>query len=136
MGQSGSFALPIRNKKWRGQVNDPASEIQRVRLVVFGRRGGEHIDALAALVELHFAVHEREQSPIATGADIVAGGKFGAALAHEDAARGDELAAVTFHAQPFAGAIAPVADAALTFFMCHILLPYALMSVILTTVNS
>ena len=47
--------------------------------------------AAAVLVELHLAVHEGEQRPIAAGADVLARDKFGAALADEDAAGGDEL---------------------------------------------
>src|SRR5579884_2696033 len=87
--------------------------------VVRGSRGGNDVDALAALVELDFAVHEGEQRPIAAGADILPGGKFRAALADEYAAGGDKFPAIAFHAQSFARAVASVADAALTFFVCH-----------------
>src|SRR6266496_5054102 len=73
----------------------------------------------AVLVEGDFAIDQREESPIASGPDVGAGIKLRAALADEDAARGDELPAVTFHSQPFAGAVAAVPDAALTFFVCH-----------------
>ena len=45
--------------------------------------------------------------------------KLRAALADEDAAGGDKFAAITFYAEPLADAVAPVADAALTFLMCH-----------------
>ena len=47
------------------------------------------------------------------------GDKFRAALADDDAAGGDEFAAKFFYAEPFADAVAPVANAALTFLMCH-----------------
>ncbi len=101
---------------------DLALKYELKNLVI--RRGcfSDDVDALAFLVELHLAVHEGEQSPIPTGANILAGGKLGAALAHENTARGDELAAIPLYTQPFAGAIASVTNAALTFFMCHYLM--------------
>ena len=52
-------------------------------------------------------------------ADISAGGEFGAALAHEDAACGDEFTAKSFHPESFADAVASVADAAAAFLVCH-----------------
>ena len=45
--------------------------------------------------------------------------QYRAALADDDAAGGDLLAAKSFNPEPFAGAVPTVADAALTFFMCH-----------------
>jgi len=100
-----------------------ASRLESVerRLVVRadGSSFRDDVDALAVLVELDLAVDKRKERPIAAGADIRAGRKFRAALADDDAARGDELAAVAFYAKPFAGAVASVANAALTFFMCH-----------------
>jgi hypothetical protein len=45
--------------------------------------------------------------------------EFGAALADEDGAGEDELAAVAFDAEALAVAIAAVACGSLTFFMCH-----------------
>ena len=82
----------------------------------------QHVNPMTVLVERDLAVHQGEQSPIAPGADIVAGHEPGAALADENAAGGDEFAAKSLNAQPFADAVAPVADAALTFLMCHKLL--------------
>jgi hypothetical protein len=84
-----------------------------------GSRLRENIDALTAFVERDFAVHQREECPIASGANISARDKFGAPLTNDNTAGGDQFAAVAFHAQPFADAIAPVPDAALTFLMCH-----------------
>jgi hypothetical protein len=43
------------------------------------------------LIERHFAVNEREQSPIAARADVVARHELGPALADDDAARADDL---------------------------------------------
>jgi hypothetical protein len=77
------------------------------------------INPAAALIEHHLAIHEGEESPIAAGSDVLAGDKFGTALADKNASGGDRLAAVPFYTQAFADAIATVADAALTFLMCH-----------------
>ena len=67
---------------------------------------------MTVLVEQHCAVGEREQRPVATNADVLAGDEFAAALADDDAARRDDLPAKFFHAEPFADAVAPVPDAA------------------------
>ncbi len=77
------------------------------------------VDAAAVFIEQHFAVLEGEQCPIAADADVFACGKFTAALTDDDAAGGDEFATERFNAKPFADAVASVANAALTFFMCH-----------------
>ena len=98
----------------------PRLEIGWRKLILRGG-GFRHNDihAAAVLVELHLAVGEREQRPVAAGADIFARDKFAAALADDDAARADDLPAKFFYAQPFADAVATVANATLTFFMCH-----------------
>lgn len=74
---------------------------------------------MAILVEFHLAVGEREERPVAAGADVLASFKFCAALADDDAAGGDEFAAKCLYAETLADAVATVADAALTFFVCH-----------------
>ena len=91
------------------------------RKLVFrsGGRFRDDIHAAAVLVELHLAVGEREQRPVAAGADVLARDKFAAALADDDAARRDNRAAKFFYAETLADAIATVSYATLTFFMCH-----------------
>ena len=79
----------------------------------------DHIDAMTALVENHLAVGQREECPIAAGADIFAGDELGAALADENAAGADNMPAKFLHAESFADAVATITDAALTFLMCH-----------------
>ena len=91
----------------------------RRNLILRGGGFGHDVHAAAVLVELHLAVHERKKRPITARADVLARDELAAALAHDDAARADDRAAKFFYAQPFADAVAPVADAALTFFMCH-----------------
>jgi hypothetical protein len=78
-----------------------------------------YIYAAAAFIKSHLAINQREQRPIASRADIVAGKKFRPPLADNNAACGHELTSETFYAQPFADAIAPITDASLSFFMCH-----------------
>ena len=80
---------------------------------------GNHVDAATLAVENDLAVDEREERVIPALADAFAGVELGAKLAHEDVARDDLLAAVSFDAAPLAVRIATVAAGALTFLMCH-----------------
>src|SRR5258705_4769676 len=82
-------------------------------------RLSEDVNPAAAFVEGDLAIHQGEQSPIAACADVFAGNEFGPALTNQNAAGADHFTAISFHAEPFADAIASVADAALTFLMCH-----------------
>src|SRR5712691_11247430 len=84
--------------------------------LVLGRSiaGGalDHRDEGAAadpLLELHRAAVEREEGVVAPHADPVAGMKLGAALAHDDVAGDDDLAAEFLDAEPTAGGVAAVA---------------------------
>src|SRR6266446_5384972 len=103
----------------RAALFTPHSAAEHQKLIVGRRRGGLDIDPLAPFVELHLAVDQREQCPVAAGADVLAGDEFGAALADQDAARGDKFAAEPFYPESFADAVAPVVDAAAAFFVCH-----------------
>src|SRR5277367_1871717 len=84
-----------------------------------GREQRQDVDPAVDAVELDHAVDEREERVIAAHADVRAGMETRAALANNDVARDDFLAAEFFHAEALADAIAPVAYAALTFFMRH-----------------
>lgn len=114
--------MPCGNKK--GEVDDLAVKIMRAALVV-GRFAsavrGDHVHTMAGFIEEDFAIDQRKQSPIASGADVVAGNEFSAALADQNASSGNKFTAETFYAQPFAYTITPVTDASLTFLVCHIL---------------
>jgi hypothetical protein len=88
-------------------------------LIAGGCRRRQHVNPFAAFVELHLAIDQREQGPVAARSDILAGNELRAPLADEDAARGDKFTAKTFHAQPLADAVASVADAAAAFLVCH-----------------
>src|SRR6202012_3608893 len=89
----------LKNKK--GEAFQPRLSLKISGLV--RRSGFRHdVDPAAILVEEHFAVGEREQGPVAARTHVLAGDELAAALAHQDAAGGHELAAKFFHAQPFA----------------------------------
>src|SRR5215212_10141594 len=84
------------------------------------RLGRLHVHALAALVEVHLAVGEREQAVVLGPADEPAGGVAGAALRHQDAAGGDALAAVLLDAAALRQRIPAVLDRALSLLVCHV----------------
>src|SRR6266404_8566057 len=71
------------------------------------------------LVELHRPARGREYRVVAADADMRARVKLGAALAHDDVAGHDDLAAVFLDAEPPAAAVAPVARGAACFLMRH-----------------
>ncbi len=61
---------------------------------------------------------------VASHADAFAGMKLGAALAHDDVARDDDLAAEFLDAEPPSGAVATVAGRTARLFMCHFPISY------------
>lgn len=72
------------------------------------RRLGHDVYAPPVFIEFHPPVNQRVERPIAADADIYPGIELGAALADDDAACCDELAAESFDTQPLAVAVAPV----------------------------
>src|SRR5688500_16735335 len=96
----------------------------------FGRRNdarrddADHFLVAAVIFELHHAVDHRIDREIAAEANICAWAHQDAALAHDNAARTDDFAAVAFHATHLRLAIATVARAADAFFMCHWKAPF------------
>jgi len=72
-----------------------------------GHDGNDGYD-FAVFLEFHRAFDDREEGVVASAEDILAGVEFRAALADEDFARFDELAAETLHTQSLAGAVAAV----------------------------
>lgn len=72
------------------------------------QRFGHHIHPPSPLFELNFAIDQGEQGPVTTGADVLTGYEPGAALANDDAARSDRLAAKPLYAEPFTDAVAAV----------------------------
>src|SRR6266481_4131211 len=71
------------------------------------------------LVELDRTARGREQRVVAADADMGARVKLGAALAHDDVAGDDDLAAIFLDAEPPAAAVASVARGAARFLMRH-----------------
>ena len=117
----GTFLKSFDNVVWikKGEASDLAVKFCFRNLILCGGGFSHHIHAAAAEIELDLAVGEREERPVAAGADVLAGDEFAAALADDDATGADKSAAKFFYAEPFADAVAAVPYAALTFFMCH-----------------
>src|SRR3954465_3002159 len=92
--------------------------------------GSRHdVDDLAAalLAELDRARREGEQGVVAATADVDAGVEVGAALADEDLARVDDLAAEALHAEALRVGVATVAGGACALLVCHVRFPSALL---------
>src|SRR5687768_680936 len=92
------------------------------------RRGGlfglswqdvHELPAAPPVLELHDAVHLGEEGVILAAADVLAGEEDGTALAHDDRAARDALAAEGLDAQVLRVRVAAVAAGALSLFMCH-----------------
>jgi hypothetical protein len=102
-----------------GEANCPAIRNREHACLIRGGFLGNHIDAAAALVELHVAIGQREQRPVAPHADIATGVKLGATLANNNITGDHCLPAKFLNTQSLACAVTTVAGAALSFFMCH-----------------
>src|SRR6516162_5265589 len=84
------------------------------------RFGSHHVHALTLAVEQDDAVGHREQGVVLAAADVVAGEVARAALADDDAAGENCLAAINLDAEALAVRLAAVADGALSLFMSHV----------------
>src|SRR5262249_31389996 len=84
---------------------------------------GYRYAVFGARTEFHFAVRKRKERVVLGDADIGAGMHLGAALANENIAGKNLLAAVTLHAEPLARRVASVARGTACFLMCHRLAP-------------
>ena len=74
---------------------------------------------MTVLVESDFTIHERKKRPIATRAYVLSRDEFSSTLPHQNAARADQFAAVSFYSQPLADTVPAVANTTLTFLMSH-----------------
>ena len=79
---------------------------------------GDDADLALLLAELDRAVAEGEQREIAAAADVVARAEPGAALPDDDRTGGHFLAAERFDTKKLRFAVAAVAAAGLSFFVC------------------
>src|SRR5690606_31784611 len=70
--------------------------------------------------ELNLAVDQREQGVVLADADVGAGVETGAALAHDDRASRDLLAAKNLDAQSLRFRVATVTRRAAALFLCHV----------------
>ena len=73
----------------------------------------------ALVTERHHAIDQRKQAVIATTTDIAACVEFSAALAHDDRASSDGLAAESLDAEHLRFRVATVARGAAAFFFCY-----------------
>jgi len=71
-------------------------------------------------IETHAPVNQGENRVITSEPDVFPRQEFCAALTHNDVAGHNHLAAEFFDTQPFADAVTPVLNAALSFFMSHL----------------
>src|SRR6476659_6575920 len=85
-----------------------------------GRR--QHADGLATLLgaEGDRTADEREQRVVAAAADAVTGVEVRAALADDDLARADQLAAEALDTQALGVAVATVARRGRALLVCHV----------------
>src|SRR5690606_28129909 len=86
--------------------------------------GGHHVDDLAAALaaELDGAGRESEQGVVPAAPDVGAGVEVGAALADEDLAGVDLLAAEALHAETLRVRVTTVAGGACALLVCHVCL--------------
>jgi len=82
-------------------------------------RGRVDIDASSAAIEPDVAVDQSENRVITAEADVFSRQEFCAALADNDIAGKNHLAAKSLYAETFADAVAAVLNAALSFFVSH-----------------
>src|SRR6266404_3247778 len=94
---------------------EPERRIDRL----FSSRDRIDIHPSPSPIEAHISIHQRKNCIIAAEPHISSRQKFRPALADNNVASDNHLAAKFFHAQPFADAVAAVLDAALSFFMSH-----------------
>src|SRR5688572_6260509 len=84
--------------------------------------GGQHfvhVHAPAFTVKAHRAVRDRKDGVVLAKTNAAARNPLGAALADDDVAGNDLLAAEFLDAESLALAVAPVLDGSLTFLVCH-----------------
>src|SRR5690606_12550471 len=85
-----------------------------------GRSHGHEDTPLRLGAEFHVPLGHREQRVVGAHADVVAGMSLRAALAHDDVAPHDELAAVLLHAEALRMRIAAVPRRPACLFVCHV----------------
>src|SRR3982751_543928 len=82
-------------------------------------RDDVHDPATALGAELDVAADEREQGVVAAATHAATGVEVGAALAHDDLARVEELPAVALHAEPLGVGVPTVLGRGRALLVCH-----------------
>jgi hypothetical protein len=108
-------------KQWDGPSGPPHRKSCVPKLL--GCCDDVHDAAATTAAELNSACLQGEQRVVATAANACAGVEVGAALANDDLAGLDNLAAEALYAQELSVGVAAVASRARTFLMCHFLNP-------------
>src|SRR5215468_6508078 len=88
-----------QSKKKRASINEARKRLSAKNLVR-GRNDADEASATAFVFELHVAGDESKQRVVLALTDVFASLMLRAALAHEDRARVDELAAEPLYAKP------------------------------------
>jgi hypothetical protein len=83
---------------------------------------GLNVHPPAIAVELHTAVNESKEGVISSQTNVSTREKFRAALAQDDIAGDDGLAAKFLYTKALACAVASILDASLSLFMSHSLI--------------
>src|SRR6266436_7717817 len=110
----GSSRYTANSSKPEGRKPDPGTKKVRNENLF----GHDRIDVHASpcAIETDVPINQRKNRVVAPEPYVFARQKFRAALADDDVAGDDHLAAKFFHAEPFANAVTAILDAALSFF--------------------
>ena len=117
-----STVQPCRDRRQGGPVTGPPLARSAAGQLAVGRLGGrDDVDDAAAApgAELDRAGDEREQRVVAAAADVVTGVEVGAALADDDLAGVDDLAAEALDAEALRVGVATVAGGGRALLVCH-----------------
>src|SRR5690606_38187416 len=107
----------LRRNEKAPHAAGPLSGMERGLRLRHHAHGATLLRALDA--ELDLAVDQREQGVVAAEADARTRVELGAALAHDDVAGSDRLAAVDLDAEVLRVGVAAVAGRTTSLFMCH-----------------
>src|SRR3989304_4704486 len=89
------------------------------KIVLLQRLDTDHAAVCAVILEPHAAGDFGENGVALPAAGVHPGADPPTALAHDDGAAGHDVAVVRLDAEPLGVGIAPVAGAALSFFVSH-----------------
>src|SRR5579862_4487337 len=113
--------LPLHSKASGERLFGGLSRRFVSRMIVSrARHDRDELAAADPLAKLDGARLQRKERVVGAHADLVAGMELGAALAHQDVAGDDDLAAELLDPEPLTGTVAAVARGAARLFVCHL----------------